>query len=263
MLVLKIILSVVIFSVCVGVIALIIELLTKSNGHKPYGIYEKCIKRFLDAFLASGSLIVFSPILLILIILGAIQMRGNPFYIQKRPGRRNGTTGEEKIIKLIKFRSMTNEKDQYGNLLPDKDRLNRYGRIIRATSLDELSSLINIVKGDISIVGPRPLAVKYLPYYTKQEHHRHDVRPGLTGLAQVSGRNNLSWDEKFNYDLQYVNCITFRKDARIVLRTLKKVLVHEGIGQGEEMPVSLHVERANWILTRDGAVKNRRIEEKL
>ena len=150
-------------------------------------------------------------------------------------------------MKLIKFRSMTNEKDKAGKLLPDKDRLNKYGRFIRATSLDELPSLINIIKGDISIVGPRPLAVTYLKYYTEQERHRHDVRPGLTGLAQVNGRNNLSWEEKFAYDLKYINHITFMDDVRILLQTVKKVFKQEGIGQGEQAPVSLSFERKDHL----------------
>lgn len=254
MIILKIVLAIIVIAACAGILAQLMELFTKSNDHKPHGSYEKFFKRFLDVFLSTGAVIVFSPILLILTILGAIEMKGNPFYVQKRPGKKD-KSGKEKIIKLIKFRSMTNEKDANGKLLPDKDRLNKYGRFIRATSLDELSSLINIIKGDISIVGPRPLAVIYLKYYTEEEHHRHDVRPGLTGLAQVKGRNNLSWDEKFAYDLEYINRITFVGDIKIILQTVKKVFVHEGIGQGEEMPVSLHEERKNWKLTENGAVK--------
>jgi lipopolysaccharide/colanic/teichoic acid biosynthesis glycosyltransferase len=151
---------------------------------------------------------------------------------------------------------MSNEKDVNGKLLPDKQRLNKYGKFIRATSMDELPSLINILKGDISIVGPRPLAVVYLPYYTEKEHHRHDVRPGLTGLAQVNGRNNLSWEEKFSYDLQYINNITFLDDVMIVFKTVKKVFVHEGIGQGEEMPISLYEERKDWKIAEDKVVKS-------
>lgn len=254
MIVLEIIFVIVIIAACVGVVAQLMDLFAKANGHQANGPYERYFKRFLDAFLSTGAVIVLSPILLILTILGAILMKGNPFYIQRRPGRRD-ESGQEKIIRLIKFRSMTNEKDSNGKLLPDKDRLNKYGRIIRATSLDELPSLINIVKGDISVVGPRPLAVLYLKYYTEEERHRHDVRPGLTGLAQVNGRNNLSWDEKFAYDLQYVDCISFIGDTKILIQTVKKVFVHEGIGQGEEMPVSLHVERANWTLTENGAIR--------
>ena len=210
-------------------------------------MYCRYIKRPLDFLLSLCAIIALSPLLLLLTIVGAIKMKGNPFFIQKRPGMIDKATGKERIIKLIKFRSMSNAKDSSGKLLPDKDRLNSYGKLLRATSMDELPSLINILKGDISIVGPRPLAVVYLPYYTKKEHHRHDVRPGLTGLAQVNGRNNLSWEEKFAFDLQYVANITFTGDISIILKTVKKVLIHEGIGQGEEIPVSLHIERADWI----------------
>ena len=199
-------------------------------AHKPYGIYEHYIKRPLDCFLSTGALIVFSPILLVLTIVGAVEMKGNPFFVQERPGRIDPKTGKEKIFKLIKFRTMTNEKDENGNLLPDEQRLNAYGEWIREHSLDELSSLINLVKGDISVVGPRPLLVRYLPRYTEEQRHRHDVRPGLTGYAQVNGRNTLSWEDKFNYDLKYVDKITFTGDCRIVIDTFKKaVLKNEGI----------------------------------
>ena len=217
-------------------------------------MYRLFFKRFFDFCISVSAVLLLSPILLMLTILGTIEMRGNPFYVQKRPGKRNKKTGQEKIIKLIKFRSMTNEKDANGKLLPDKDRLNKYGRIIRATSLDELPSLINIVKGDISIVGPRPLAVIYLKYYTKEERHRHDVRPGLTGLAQVNGRNNLTWEEKFTYDLEYVKNVTFVNDIKIILKTIRKVISHEVIEQGEERPMSLHIELKDWILSDDGAI---------
>ena len=218
-------------------------------------MYRKLFKRFFDILLSGLAIIALSPILIIMTALGAIEMKGNPFYIQKRPGKKVKSTGKERIINLIKFRSMSNAKDTNGKLLPDKDRLNKYGRFIRSASLDELPSLINIFRGDLSIVGPRPLAVVYLPYYTKEERHRHDVRPGLTGLAQISGRNDLSWDEKFAYDLKYIKSITFLGDLKIIFKTAMKVFSREGIGQGEEMPVSLHVERANWVLKDDGAVK--------
>ncbi|MDO5131359.1 MAG: sugar transferase [Eubacteriales bacterium] len=218
-------------------------------------MYAGFFKRFIDFWLSLFALVILSPALLLLTVVGAVEMKGNPFYLQKRPGKRDKKTGREKIIRLIKFRSMTNEKDADGKLLPDKDRLNKYGRLIRATSLDELPSLLNILKGDLSIVGPRPLAVVYLPFYTKKERHRHDVRPGLTGLAQVNGRNNLSWEEKFAYDLEYVDHITFPGDLKILFKTVKKVFIHEGIGQGEEMPTSLHVERAGWTRTKEGAVR--------
>ena len=183
---------------------------------------------------------------IILMIIGAIAMGGNPFFLQPRPGKK-GKDGEEKIFKLIKFRTMNNKKDSEGNLLPDIDRLNKYGRILRATSIDELPEIINILKGDMSIVGPRPLAVQYLPYYTEQERHRHDVRPGLTGLAQVSGRNAISWEQKFKYDIEYIENISLVNDIKILFMTVKKVFERDGIGQGEEIPVSLHVERADFI----------------
>ena len=181
-------------------------------------MYARYIKRILDCTLSGLALLVLSPVLTVLIVLGAIMMKGNPFFTQCRPGK------DEKIFKLIKFRSMTCEKDAQGNLLPDEQRLNKYGRLLRSTSLDELPELINIFKGDMSIVGPRPLLVEYLPYYTEKEKHRHDVRPGLTGLAQVKGRNNLSWEQKFGYDLQYIADISFKADVVIILTTIGKVL---------------------------------------
>ncbi len=200
-------------------------------------MYTKYFKRATDFILSLCAIIVLNPMLMILTIVGAIKMKGNPFFTQLRPGR------DEKIFNLIKFRSMTCEKDADGNLLPDEKRLTRYGRILRSTSLDELPQLFNILKGDMSIVGPRPLAVSYLPYYTEEERHRHDVRPGLTGLAQINGRNNLSWNEKFAFDIQYVNNITLSLDAFILFKTVEKVLKKEGIGQGEEVPVNLYDER--------------------
>lgn len=178
-------------------------------------------------------------------------MKGNPFFVQQRPGKIDSKTGEERIIKLFKFRSMTNAKDENGKLLPNKERLNKYGRIIRALSIDELPSLLNILIGDISIVGPRPLTVAYLPYYTPEERRRHEVRPGLTGLAQCMGRNDLSWEEKFAYDLQYVDNISLAMDIKIIFKTVGKVLKREGIGQGGKQPVSLHIERADWMKNKE------------
>ena len=169
-------------------------------------MYAKCFKRVIDFTLSLCALLVLSPLLLVLIILGAIFMQGNPFFTQERPGK------DEKVFKLIKFRSMDNRKDSNGNLLPDSIRLNKYGRILRATSLDELPELINILNGDMSIVGPRPLRVYYLPWYTEEEKHRHDVRPGLTGWAQVNGRNNLDWDKRLALDVEYVRNISFAFD---------------------------------------------------
>ena len=191
-------------------------------------MYAKYWKRFSDFTLSLLALIVLSPVLLILTIVGAIAMRGNPFFVQPRPGRK-GKDGKEKIFKLIKFRTMSNKKDKDGNLLPDAERLNGYGRFLRKTSLDELGELVNILKGDMAIVGPRPLLVRYLARYSEEQHHRHDARPGLTGYAQTHGRNAISWEEKFEMDVWYTNNITFFGDVRIILDTVKAVLKHEGI----------------------------------
>lgn len=210
-------------------------------------MYAKYIKRPLDFLLSLFALIVLSPVLLVLTVVGAIVMKGNPFFTQARPGK------DEKIFKLIKFRTMTCEKDENGKLLPDKDRLTKYGRILRATSIDELPELINILKGEMSIIGPRPLAVVYLPYYTEEERHRHDVRPGLSGLAQVNGRNAISWESKFAYDLEYINSISFLLDVKIIIETVFKVFKREGISQGEERPKSLHIERAEAIKSQEHA----------
>ena len=186
-------------------------------------MYAKFFKRLIDFTLSLCALIVLSPILLILIIIGAVAMKGNPFFTQKRPGR------NEKIFKLIKFRTMTNAKDKEGNLLPDKDRLIPYGKFLRSTSLDELPELINILIGDMSIVGPRPLLVRYLSRYTEEQHRRHEVRPGLTGYAQVNGRNAISWEERFKLDIEYVNNITFIGDLKIIFGTVMTVLRRDGI----------------------------------
>ena len=186
-------------------------------------MYAKYFKRAMDFALSLMALIVLSPVLTILTVAGAIAMRGNPFFTQLRPGK------NEKIFRLIKFRTMSNAKDQQGNLLPDEKRLNKYGKFLRSTSLDELPELLNILVGDMSIVGPRPLLVKYLPLYNEEQKHRHDVRPGLTGYAQVHGRNAITWEEKFRLDVDYVNSITFMGDVRILLGTVKAVLKRDGI----------------------------------
>ena len=186
-------------------------------------MYAKFFKRLLDFTLSLIALIVLSPVLLILIVLGAVKMKGNPFFTQLRPGK------DEKIFKLIKFRSMTCEKDADGNLLPDDQRLTKYGKLLRSTSLDELPELINILKGDMSIVGPRPLLVQYLDRYNEFQHRRHEVRPGLTGYAQVHGRNAISWEDKFRYDVEYVDNITFRGDIKILIGTVMAVLRRDGI----------------------------------
>lgn len=251
MIVLKIIFGIIVAIVAiaavVGIIALVIDLFTKSS-RKPYGPYERFIKRPLDAFLAAGALIVLSPVLLITAILVRIKLGSPVLFKQNRPGK------DEKIFKLIKFRTMTDARDENGELLPDTVRLTKFGRLLRATSLDELPELINIIKGDMSIIGPRPLAVQYLPYYTNREKHRHDVRPGLTGLAQVSGRNSISWDSKFKFDLEYIENLTFANDMRILFLTVKKVFVREGIGQGEQHPGNLYDVRKDW-LDANGVIK--------
>lgn len=186
-------------------------------------MYAKFWKRFFDFTLSLLALIVLSPILLILTVVGAIAMRGNPFFTQLRPGKK-GRDGKEKIFRLIKFRTMSNKRDRNGNLLPDADRLNGYGKFLRATSLDELGELLNILKGDMSIVGPRPQLVRDMVFMTEEQRIRHSVRPGLTGLAQVSGRNAIAWEEKFKYDLQYIKHITLWGDIKILFRTVFKVL---------------------------------------
>lgn len=186
-------------------------------------MYAKCFKRVIDFTLSLLGLIILSPFLLALIVLGTVFMRGNPFFTQERPGK------DEKIFKLIKFRTMDNRKDKDGNLLPDEIRLNKYGRFLRASSLDELPELINILKGDMSIIGPRPLLVAYLPRYNEFQHHRHDVRPGLTGYAQAHGRNAVSWEDKFAMDVWYTQHITFVEDVKIIFDTINTVLKREGI----------------------------------
>ena len=186
-------------------------------------MYAKFFKRIIDFCLSLIGIIVLSPLLLILIILGAVFMKGNPFFTQLRPGK------DEKIFKLIKFRTMDNRKDAEGNLLPDDVRLNKYGRFLRSTSLDELPELFNILKGDMAIVGPRPLLVQYLSLYDETQRRRHEVLPGLTGWAQVNGRNSISWTERFKLDVEYVSDITFMKDVRILILTVKSVVLHEGI----------------------------------
>ena len=186
-------------------------------------LYANCIKRILDFLLSTIALVVLSPIVVLLIFIGAVAVKGNPFFTQDRPGR------NEKIFKLIKFRTMTNERDTNGEFLPDDVRLIPYGRFLRKTSLDELPELINIWKGDMAIVGPRPLLTKYLPFYTETERKRHTVRPGLTGLAQISGRNALAWDSRLALDVKYAEHITFLGDVKIILMTVVKVIRREDV----------------------------------
>ena len=186
-------------------------------------MYIKFIKRILDFVFSLSALIVFSPIIIFMIVAGSIVMKVNPFFLQPRPGKK------EKVFKLIKFRTMTCEKDTNDNLLPDEERLVPYGKFLRASSLDELPELINILKRDMSIVGPRPLLVKYLPYYSEEQKHRHDVRPGLTGYAQANGRNLLSWEERFQLELYYVNNVSLLLDIKILFKTVAAVFKREGI----------------------------------
>ena len=191
-------------------------------------MYKNFFKRIIDFTLALIALIVLSPLMLVVAIITAIKMKGNPFFVQPRPGK------NEKIFKLIKFRSMTEEKDENGNYLPDEVRLTSYGKFLRRTSLDELPELINIIKGDMAIFGPRPLLVQYLPLYNEEQRHRHDVRPGLTGATQVNGRANIDWQTRFKVDVDYVNNITFMGDLKIILKTVKVVLCEENIENEEQ-----------------------------
>ncbi len=189
------------------------------------GIYPRYIKRLLDIVCSAGFILVFWWFFLIIAVLVKIKLGSPVIFRQKRPGK------DGKIFEMTKFRSMTDERDENGDLLPDSLRLTKFGRLLRSTSLDELPELFNILKGEMSIVGPRPLAVIYLPYYTEEERHRHDVLPGLTGLAQVNGRNALTWEERFKLDIAYVNNITFLGDLTIIFKTVLKVLKRDGVGE--------------------------------
>ena len=187
-------------------------------------MYAKFFKRLIDFILSLIALLVLSPIILILTIVGTIAMKGNPFFLQLRPGKK-GKDGKEKIFKLIKFRTMSKAKDKNGNLLPDEKRLGKYGSWLRSTSLDELPELLNIVSGDLAICGPRPFLVRDCVFMTDEQRRRHDIRPGLTGLAQVNGRNNITWEQKIEYDLQYMDDgITFICDVKIIFKTVGKVI---------------------------------------
>ena len=193
--------------------------------HSPNGPYEAVFKRPLDFTLSLAALTVFSPLLLVLTAVGAAEMRGNPFFTQARPGR------EEKIFKLIKFRTMSNARDARGRLLPDDQRLNAYGKFLRSTSLDELPELLNILKGDMALIGPRPLLTEYLPWYTEAERQRHSVRPGLTGWAQVNGRNSVDWDRRLAYDLEYVKKLSLSFDLKILFLTVRSVLARSDVAE--------------------------------
>ena len=194
-----------------------------NNQHKPYGPYEKYFKRVLDVFCGLAALLVFWWLYIIVAVLVRIKLGSPVLFKQERPGK------NEEIFKLYKFRTMTDARDENGNLLPDEVRLTKFGRALRATSLDELPEVFNILKGEMSLVGPRPLTIQYLPYYSEEERHRHDVRPGLSGLAQVNGRNFIDWDHRLAFDVQYVKKITFVGDLRIILQTALKFVKKEDI----------------------------------
>lgn len=198
--------------------------------HKPYGPYERFFKRPIDILCALAAIIVFCWLYLIVAILVRVKLGSPVLFTQERPGK------DEKIFKLYKFRTMTDARDEHGNLLPDDVRLTKFGKMLRSTSLDELPEAFNILKGDMSVVGPRPLLVSYLSYYTEEEHHRHDVRPGLTGLAQINGRNAGTWEQKFSYDLQYVNRCTFIGDIQIIVKTVLKTVRRSDILVGSQIP---------------------------
>lgn len=204
---------------------------------KKRGIYARIFKRFFDILMSGIAIVLLSPVFLLVALLVRFKLGSPVIFKQERPGL------NEKIFKMYKFRTMTDAKDENGELLPDEERLTSFGMKLRSTSLDELPELINIFKGDMSLIGPRPLAVAYLPYYTDEERLRHTVRPGLTGLAQINGRNAISWEEKFRYDIEYVENISMKTDIKIFFGTFAKVFKRENIGQGEEAPVSLNVLR--------------------
>jgi undecaprenyl phosphate N,N'-diacetylbacillosamine 1-phosphate transferase len=186
-------------------------------------MYRNFLKRLLDFVLSLIASIILSPVMLVVAVLVRIKLGSPVLFQQQRPGK------DEKIFNMYKFRTMTDERDENGELLPDEVRLTKFGKTLRSTSLDELPELFNIVKGDMSIVGPRPLLVRYLPLYNERQKHRHDVRPGFTGLAQVNGRNSISWEEKFEWDVKYVEHVTFLRDCRIILKTIAVVLKRDGI----------------------------------
>ena len=200
-------------------------------------MYKKVIKRMIDFLLSLITLLLFSPIFIIVAFFVRIKLGSPVFFCQKRPGK------DEKIFTIYKFRTMTDKRDESGKLCSDDIRLTPFGRKLRATSLDELPQLLNVLKGDMAIVGPRPLMVEYLPYYTEEEKLRHTVRPGITGLAQVKGRNSLSWEDKFAFDIQYVKKMSFILDLKIIIETVSKVIKKSDIGQGEESPEYLNVSR--------------------
>lgn len=212
------------------------------NNHKPYGPYERFVKRPLDCFLASIALIVLSPIMLVTALLVRIKLGSPVLFSQERPGF------NERIFRIYKFRTMTDKRDENGNLLPDSERLTKFGKILRSTSLDELPELLNIAKGDMAIVGPRPLLTQYLPYYREEERERHAIRPGLTGYAQVHGRNYLMWDDRMAADIKYAKKITFIGDVKIILQTIAKVIKRSDVAEKRIPPLDqVRREEQNYI----------------
>lgn len=222
-------------------------------------MYEKYLKRLFDFIFALIVVIVISPLLLILTAIGTITMKGNPFFVQKRPGRMDDKTGDAKIFKLIKFRTMSNAKDKSGQLLPDEKRINRYGKFLRSTSLDELPELFNIIRGDMAIIGPRPQLVRDMTFMNSEQNKRHSVRPGLTGLAQVNGRNNITWEKKFEYDLCYINNgISFKGDLKLICQTIGKVLARcDIVREG----TSSDMDYGDWLL-QEGKISEEEYKEK-
>lgn len=224
--------------------------------HKPYGPYEKYFKRPLDIICGLAAVIVFSWLYIILMILGAIFMRGNPFFTQERPGK------DEKIFKLYKFRTMTDARDENGELLPDEARLTKFGKALRATSLDELPEAINILKGDMSVIGPRPQLVRDMVFMTPEQRKRHSVRPGLSGLAQTRGRNAISWDGKLATDLEYIQHVTFLGDVKIIFDTVKQVFFKQKGLEGSEVDeVDITDDFGDYLL-KAGRVSRNEYEEK-
>lgn len=202
--------------------------------HKPYGSYEKYFKRPLDIMCALAAMIVFCWLYAVVAILVRVKLGSPVIFKQQRPGRIDPETGEEKIFTLYKFRTMTDARDEDGNLLPDDVRLTKFGKLLRSTSLDELPEAVNILRGDMSVIGPRPQLVRDMVFMSEKQRQRHVVRPGLSGLAQVNGRNGISWEEKLNYDLEYIESITFRNDCKIIIKTVVNSFVkHEGITMGD------------------------------
>lgn len=220
--------------------------------------YVPFFKRFWDIFLSAVALIVFSPLFFLLSLLGLLFMKGNPFFVQKRPGKKD-KNGIEHIFNLLKFRTMTNAKDDLGNPLSDEQRLNRYGKFLRSTSLDELPELINIFAGNMSIIGPRPQLVKDMVFMNEEQRHRHDVRPGLSGLAQVNGRNNITWEQKLDYDLKYLDRITFFGDVALIFKTILKVFKRaDTVRDGTVSDIDF----GDWLL-REGRVSHEEYKKKM